>query len=176
MELKHEYVSQLFSTGDVISICAAIIALSALGISIWQGILTRRHNQISVRPHIDCHANMTKGERIDVVLYNHGVGPALFKKIIFSHGNSEFIINNYNDYKVLFSSLGLPLEEISHKVASLSEPAALYQGSELTMLTFEGTQLNHELHEKISTTLSRLTMEIKYECIYGRVNTLRVKF
>ncbi|MGL6310944.1 hypothetical protein ACSZMD_14545 [Aeromonas veronii] len=84
MELNSEHLSQLFSTGDIISFCAAVIALSALGTSIWQGMLTRRHNQISVRPHIDCHTNITKGERIDVVLYNHGVGPALFKKLVFT--------------------------------------------------------------------------------------------
>ncbi|AQT59352.1 hypothetical protein B0D95_04025 [Cellvibrio sp. PSBB023] len=118
---------------------------------------------------------MTNGEKIEIKLCNHGVGPAIFKSIAFSHGNSEFRVKNYNDYKVLFSSVGVSLEKISHKLASLDDQSALYQGTEVTLLAFEGTQSDNELHAKICAALSQLTLEIKYECIYGKIHTFKVK-
>src|SRR3989344_2263262 len=64
----------------IAAIASAIIALCALGLSIWQGYLSRGHNRISVRPHLTMWTHKYHGDGLyaaDIV--NNGIGPAIIK-------------------------------------------------------------------------------------------------
>jgi hypothetical protein len=41
------------SSDTVTAIAATVIALLALIVSIWQGVTSREHNRLSVKPHLD---------------------------------------------------------------------------------------------------------------------------
>ncbi len=64
----------------VVSISAAIIALSALFVSIWQGVLSRKHSRLSVRPRLRIDRNIYLRAPIEIVLSNYGIGPAILLK------------------------------------------------------------------------------------------------
>lgn len=159
----------LFSVNDVISICAVIVALSALCTAIWQGVLTRRHNQLSVKPYLDISSHQVKGENIVIALNNHGVGPALISSIKFYHNDCEFLITNYTDYKGLFSSLGIALEDIAHSLRLLDEETAITQGKELILFNFPSSGSDNILHKQLYDSLNSLSIQIRYKCIYGNL-------
>ncbi len=60
-----------------------IIALLALGFSIWQGWQIRIHNKLSVRPHLTTWIN-TDAEKgyYTIELINNGIGPALVEEFL----------------------------------------------------------------------------------------------
>jgi hypothetical protein len=58
----------------------ALIALSALGLAIWQGMVQRLHNRLSVKPHLVFHRNVQNDSpQIAILLTNSGIGPAVIK-------------------------------------------------------------------------------------------------
>lgn len=66
---------------DVIAaIASTIIALCALGFTIWQGVQTRRHNRLSVQPHLTTWNHSEHNKLLYTIdLINNGIGPALIK-------------------------------------------------------------------------------------------------
>lgn len=62
-------------------VATALIALVALGLSIYEGWESRRHNRLSVRPFLTEAVRMSPAhERMCLVLKNNGLGPAVVKK------------------------------------------------------------------------------------------------
>lgn len=74
------FVSQAFSYAH--DNPSVVIALCALGLTIYQASVTRRHNRLSVTPHIQIFTerSLSKGiGTISVSILNNGLGPALFE-------------------------------------------------------------------------------------------------
>ena len=65
----------------ILGVASAIIALCAFAISVWQGVVSRKHNRMSVRPHLTTwrHSSASRGY-YQVDLINNGIGPALIEK------------------------------------------------------------------------------------------------
>lgn len=62
---------------EIIAISSVVIAVCALGISIWQGYIARQHNKLSVVPMLHVDVDQTEGKDIEIVSVNNGVGPAI---------------------------------------------------------------------------------------------------
>ena len=58
----------------------AIIALSALGLAVWQGIAQRKHNILSVKPHLILAGHVSDvTPQVQLELRNTGTGPAVIQ-------------------------------------------------------------------------------------------------
>ncbi len=68
---------------------SAVIAICALGLTIWQARIARQYNKLSVRPHLTTWIHFNKTNHVYVVdLLNNGIGPAFikdFKLLIDGH-------------------------------------------------------------------------------------------
>lgn len=62
----------------IVSISAIFIALASLAVTIWQGIITRKHNILSVKPIPDILISNFEN-RIAVSLENKGTGALIIK-------------------------------------------------------------------------------------------------
>jgi hypothetical protein len=72
--------SQTNFNWDVGQVSTGIIALCALGLTIWQAMLTRRHNRLSVKPYLTIWNDLDQEKhRYWIQLLNNGTGPALIK-------------------------------------------------------------------------------------------------
>lgn len=61
---------------DLISYSAALVALLALAVSIWQGYLTRLQNRLTVRPLLFAYSDFADGSKDSgLVLTNRGLAP-----------------------------------------------------------------------------------------------------
>ncbi|WP_234336831.1 hypothetical protein [Streptomyces xylophagus] len=62
---------------NVIALCAVLIALCSLTVSIYEARASRRHNRNSVRPILQLHRIWHHGSRTGIRLSNCGLGPAI---------------------------------------------------------------------------------------------------
>jgi len=63
------------------AISSIIIALIALGISIWQGIETRNHNRQTVTPNLSITRDFrNEAKDVGIFIESVGLGPVIIKK------------------------------------------------------------------------------------------------
>ena len=60
----------------IVAACAAVIALAALGVSVYEARATRKHNRYSVRPKLKLTTTFPVGKKAGLILSNSGLGPA----------------------------------------------------------------------------------------------------
>ena len=86
-------------TGGITALCALFIAT----FSLWTA---RRHNSLSVRPHISIVrviANMD-GKKEGLYLRNHGLGPALVDELIIEIDAKKTVIRRYTSWRQVFGN------------------------------------------------------------------------
>ena len=89
-------------SSDYIAGAAAVIALCALAVSIWQGRVMRFHQMLSVKPHIDIDYKFFPGKPIEIRMLNNGVGPAIIKSFKILYDGQPLSENQTDAYlKVL---------------------------------------------------------------------------
>ncbi|MDD9893285.1 MAG: hypothetical protein OXT49_07255 [Gammaproteobacteria bacterium] len=61
----------------VVMACAVFVSCCALATSIWQAYAARKHNRLSVTPHLTTWFNeWYSDKKFELILMNNGVGPA----------------------------------------------------------------------------------------------------
>lgn len=148
----------------VVSISSAVIALCALAVSIWQGILTRQHQRKSVTPLLSLSHNALNYESIEICIQNNGLGPAIFTNYAISINGEKTIINSEHDLYNFINSLELGKVEAEIFVPSKGSYIAV--GNERTLISIkplEGAVSYEELRE----LLFNCEPEIEYESIFG---------
>ncbi|MFK5893642.1 MAG: hypothetical protein QM504_10520 [Pseudomonadota bacterium] len=155
------------TSAEFIAIFAGIIALIALCVSLWQGFVSRKHNQLSVKPYISTQSNKISGQNISCEITNHGVGPAFITSVTITCNNQIYPLNNYTDFINIFNLLGIELTSHDHIMQSYSDTSALAQGAQKSLFSFPTAEHDIELSEKLISGLSKLYIKIEYKCIYG---------
>lgn len=88
------------------SLIAIIIAIVALGISIWQGFEQRQHNRLSVKPLLNFEViahNQTKS----IMLSNDGLGPAIIKGFYINLDGDIIDAESQNPWNPVLDKRGL---------------------------------------------------------------------
>ncbi|NRB80237.1 MAG: hypothetical protein HRU38_16470 [Saccharospirillaceae bacterium] len=156
-----------FETSDYIALVSAFIALLVFGLTVWQGMQTRKHNQLSVKPFLDFSwvNNHEKGLKCEIV--NSGIGPAFLNQINFFVDDKKFHIKGRNDYKSLFEALDLNeiLGQVS--VQHIEPNSALSIGQTNDLLVFCDSSVLKSDYELIASKLRRFSVQVEYKCIYG---------
>jgi len=65
----------------ITAVVSLFIAVLALGVSLWQGMVTRTHNRLSVRPRLQLLYNAYRDKPPGFYFKNVGTGPAIIRKI-----------------------------------------------------------------------------------------------
>ncbi|EFP95655.1 hypothetical protein [Vibrio caribbeanicus] len=151
----------------IISVTSSLIALCALCFTVWQGLLTRKHNRISYKPHLTVwsHNELQEGVfALDVI--NNGLGPAVIKKFDISV-----------DGEVIEDKGPALVESTVNKIFLGKRFTANYQfmGSSYVMgakeccrvldIKFEGTEI--PAPKEFEQAIKRTRLEIHYQSFYG---------
>ncbi|MBO1926630.1 hypothetical protein J3998_03490 [Thiomicrorhabdus sp. 6S2-11] len=77
-----------------VSVASLIVALCALGFTAWQTNTQRKHNRISVKPHLFSLSTSDRNKniaRLQILLINNGLGPAFINefKVFYKGIESE---------------------------------------------------------------------------------------
>jgi len=152
------------TTETLISLSAAAISLSAFGVALWQGYVTRKHNRLSVKPMLHFDLGMIGGDFV-LQLKNTGVGPALITNwhVTFS---DETIGDNPNQIAInLLDEL-----EVGHLGGTVYLPGrkqAMAPGDAYIIMNINDVGSDHEVESRIRNDVQWLKVTFEYESIYG---------
>ncbi len=92
-------------TNTIIATASVVIAGCALLFTAWQGMETRKHNKLSVRPILtgetfDAERYSVEKDirRVSLEIINSGIGPAIIKSFVLIFDDEEIARNDVNAY------------------------------------------------------------------------------
>lgn len=147
-------------TDDIPAIASGIIALLALFATIYQSHLSRKHNRLSVRPHLAVHSE-ENDNLFTITLRNDGLGPAridalsIYKNHSKVDGSGEALIKN------AFGSLDR-CKIIS--IESINTPFMLPVGHNIQLVELQFTNAKEPIDDYIER---HLRLHTEYCSIYG---------
>ena len=68
----------------VVAICATVIAVVSLAVSVYEARAMQRHNRISVRPFLELRVGLSQGRSAGLQLINAGLGPAAITRTVLT--------------------------------------------------------------------------------------------
>ena len=148
-----------------IALASACVGLSALGISIWQGYLQRKHNRISVLPCLSFEPHIDFNNHCSIVVKNHGLGPARFKKMIWLINDKEHFIKHYKDLAPVIKSYEIEDESIVN--INLLNGDRLYNPGFEDYLIRIPVKGDREKAIMIFNEMKKQTIILKFESLYG---------
>jgi len=165
---------KIIMENTIISISAIFVACVAVGISIWQGFETRRHNKLSVKPYLVIRTSTSKsGLSMGVWVENDGLGPALIKDfIVYFDGQPTRIDNREAAEKVYRPA---QIYEKGIKFWSPMKSTVLKRDGRTDVISYPKAIWTPEGIEMFAERLSHLHFKFIYESIYGEkfeTNTL----
>jgi hypothetical protein len=156
--------SHRWATISAIRARTLIIAVCALGTSLWQGYTIQKHNRLMVQPILDEEVNTDLDGKWDSYVLNSGLGPA---KVVRA------------DYRVD----GKAVADLGAALKALGEPADCYGTGSLVHF-YRVNQRQQVLRtldkrcgktpEQLSQLLARLEITLHYESLYGDKATLKM--
>ncbi|GGQ30734.1 hypothetical protein [Shewanella litoralis] len=151
-----------------------IIALSALGLAIWQGVSTRRHNRLAVKPHLDFSSKYSDGETFTLWLKNDGIGPAIVKKYeLFLDG----VLQPNEGSKLVTETLKkLNTPSVSFGGMALNPNSSLAASTKQQILHYDMENYSKSLRKDFESEFKRIEIVIKYESLYGERFTAKYQF
>ncbi|PLX95576.1 MAG: hypothetical protein C0620_03920 [Desulfuromonas sp.] len=145
-----------------ISLASAFIALLALGVAIWQGIIARKHNRLSVKPilAIDTFLSLDH-ETIGIKLRNNGVGPLILKNISFQRGSVRASLNDGS-----FKNMLPALANRDFNFTGTSPGFSLVPNESFWLISTSRHSDQNGLMDILFDSLTGITIKFEYESVY----------
>jgi hypothetical protein len=148
----------------VISISSAVIALCALGVSIWQGFLTRQHQRKSVTPLISLSHISLNYESIEICIKNNGLGPAIILTYALSVNGKKTFINSEDDCYEFINKLNLG--EVEAEIYIPTTGSYIAVGQQIILLSIKPLRGVMDYNDFRKLIFS-CEPEIEYKSIFG---------
>lgn len=158
-------------TSNIIATVAVFIAFLALGATLWQGYIERRHNILSVKPYLIFHGIRHPGMSLKYTIKNNGLGPAIINNFLFIVNNIEYELKTKNDVERCLNNLGINTHEYFWNFCIPEKGSSLAPNDLLIILEFKDSYKNKEFHKLLLNILPNLYIKIEYSCIYGNKYT-----
>jgi hypothetical protein len=145
----------------VVAICATVIAVLSLAVTVYEAWATRRHDRISVRPFLELRVGLRQGRTAGLQLINAGLGPAVITKTVLTLDGTSLGEFSEATVNVLRGKLLIRPAAVTFRKTIL---ATDYDQFLLSVEPFDRTE-----HAEFADLVKhRLGMEIHYESLYGR--------
>ncbi len=153
----------------VIAISSVIIAAAAFLVAVWQGLLTRQHNKLSVRPFLRIDRIEGAGRPSEILLHNVGVGPSFIDNFDLRVDGASVAGDRFTRIRTALTSLGLAdikFENIKIDMFTPAQGDAIAAGETLTLLRLSPVSNTQESYQALIAALPRLTFSVCYKSIY----------
>ncbi|HTX22680.1 MAG TPA: hypothetical protein VMD27_12605 [Candidatus Aquilonibacter sp.] len=151
---------------EVTSVCALVVSVASL----WA---TRRHQRLSVTPHLaDYTHKLTANEGLTLTydISNNGIGPARIKSFVLFRDGKAFPKRKEDDYVETFVREHLG-KKLNYKITynfNFGEDDSLKAGDTHRMVQIFFPGAKSEDREKILALFEGIGMRIEYESFYGQ--------
>ncbi len=148
-------------------IFAVFIAIAAVAVAIWQMWEMRKHNRLSVKPHLYFSTHSVLGEPAGLRVTNGGLGPAIIKSFSLGVDNKWIDDTEKGGWIEAGKLLG------AEKIAPILD-VCLYTPDQIVK-SGEGDYILHisedkrtpETDQDLNEFVKRLSVEIVYESAYN---------
>lgn len=160
--------------GDTwIAFASAVVAGCALFVTVWQTFVTRRHNRLSVRPHLDFGLKTAFGYPIVLNITNKGLGPALITSVSLLHDGKTYEFSKTevpSTLKTSCEAMGLGQFTQFHVILP---GGALSPGDTLALITLTAPPNASQIHNLAVKYIMGIGFSIGYSSIYGEQYTVK---
>ncbi|WP_144180454.1 MULTISPECIES: hypothetical protein [unclassified Pseudomonas] len=163
MEFQYIYVEAATSTDwwePVLAVASGIVALCALGASLYQAYLSRLHNRLSVKPHLALHFEQRPGI-YKIELRNDGIGPAIITSA--SLMNRGAVVPG-DGLALIANAVALVPECKLVQTEFFKPDFVLPAGKEIAIATIEHNPIISDFNAYLS---GHLELNITYKSAYG---------
>jgi hypothetical protein len=144
----------------VVAICATVIAVLSLAVSVYEARAARRHDRISVRPHLALRASMRQGHSAGLQLINTSLGPAAITRTVLTLDGEP--LGDFSEASVNILRGKLSIRPAGVTFTKTILPTG-YDEFLLSVKPFDRTG-----HAEFADLIThRLGLEIHYESLYG---------
>jgi hypothetical protein len=149
---------------------ANIIALTAAAVVATQAWLTREHNRLSVRPHLQTHIDTQTNFQESVFYYsvelrNNGLGPAIVKKWSVFLDGVEQQLQTREEVDTFIK--GLISNFLSLKTRFFGPDEVMRANDSQTILALKLPLMSTAGHKDFEKQLNRLGLVVEYTSMYG---------
>lgn len=178
-ELKPQYYSHLrfkqryrqpLKTEVQIAIYAALVSLFSLVIAFWQGLVTKRHNRISLRPYITFWKGYVEDDFV-ITLSNVGAGPAIISDISVYVDNLELELGFKEAMLEVLDTLEILV--FSTQINVFDKGFAIKEGASIELLVVKQARAydlsldEDDFIESVENQLTALEIDVSYMSLYN---------
>ncbi len=151
----------------VVPVSSAVIAIAALFVAVRQGVVTRRHNRISVTPHLVIIQKVTpQSPQVDTRLKNYGVGPAVISEVTVLVDGEKLDNIEEAEWPKILSRVGLKYRYAEVSLPNLTVGSFVPIGHDESLLMIDLGDEEQETFDLINH-LKRIDIRIRYKSVYG---------
>jgi hypothetical protein len=149
-------------SSDVVAASGVVIAVAALGVSVYQSWLSRDHNRRSVRPVLELRTHFRHGATAGLRLTNSGLGPAVVTRTaVWLDGEHVGPFNQETSNRLRGEARPRPS---AHTFSGRTVLATGHDGDLLSVSHFDPTLDWHAGFSNL--VLERMTLEIVFTSLY----------
>ncbi len=145
---------------------ALFIAFVALAVAIWQGIETRKHNRLSVKPHLYFSTYSVLGEAAGLRVTNGGLGPAIIKSFSLAVDNKWIDDTRQGGWVEASRLLGAEKIASFLDLAVYSPDQIVESGESQYILETPKDKRTTDTDQYLNEYVKRLSVKIAYESAY----------
>lgn len=153
----------MLAADDIIAIATVVVAIVALGVALWEGKISRRHNRLSVMPLLTIRHHLGGSQRfLGLSVANDGLGPALITACTLEVDGRVIQDPDYDAWEAAVSSLGL--HHISPRVRTFGRKEVIRSGDAVWLLS---AAITDDHAAALDAALRRVNVRVAYESIHG---------
>ncbi len=148
----------------VIAVCSAFIALTAVAVAVISGVLTRKHNRLSVKPRLVI-TRLSYSDNCKISVANKGIGPAVIRKFDIYLDNE--MVQKENEVSTISAAVkqALPFTGTIQTLL-VHEDEAIAEKEELDLLSIYDPPQDIPSLRTIMEGLQKIRFLIEYESLY----------
>jgi hypothetical protein len=153
------------NSNTAISLASAVVATAALFISIWNAWATRRHNRLSVRPHLALSKKTSpNAPQLTIDIKNNGLGPAIMTSIRVFVDDIDQSLTRAAQWQDIVAKLRIFGGMITGYAMLGAE--ALRPGDTRLLVSINDPTKIHDV-QTIQAETTRLRIVVEYSSMYG---------
>ena len=145
-------------TDRIVSLCAIIAAIAAVGVAAYEARINREYQRLSVWPRLEQSNSFVPGEPYSRTVANSGIGPALIGAVEMTVDGKT--CRSWNE--VLGALTGKKIQNI---YSSLHHGRVILPAKEINILKVPPGEDAHLVSDQMQT--DRLVIKICYSSLYG---------
>lgn len=154
------------TASDWIAMCSVVIATISAWVAFGQAFAARRHNRLSVYPHILIEKLLRYSEDMPypvIVVHNRGIGPAIIHRTVWSSGG-EFAIGQHHDEEIAFLAKHFPYPRDRVLFSHIANPISIAAGETRFIARFH--RLTKKEASEIENKLRAVDLCVFYRSYY----------